>query len=346
MPAPLPALGPLLLQGSLHETIWGGRRLATIAGKALPAGAAIGESWETATDSVVREGPCSGMRLGELVDRYGADLIGTRAVEVYGMRFPLLAKFLDANQRLSVQVHPDDTYARTHENGKLGKTETWLILHAEPGAQLVYGLAHPTSAREIRSAIAANTLEELLHHIPARAGQVVFVPAGTVHAICGGVALYELQEYSDVTYRLYDYGRRQANGEQRELHVEKSLDVMNFDVAAPGEVKPLRLDLPPTATGGEWRLLVGCRYFIEEELRFEGTISASTTPASCVILTVLDGACALSSSAPTVRLNLGDTIVLPATLGAYTLTTTGVRFVRSSVPREADEALLRWRQAQ
>jgi mannose-6-phosphate isomerase len=346
MPAPSPALGPLLLQGSLHETIWGGQRLATIAGKALPAGAAIGESWETAAENVVRQGPCSGMRLGDLVDHYGADLIGSRAIEVYGTRFPLLAKFLDANQKLSVQVHPGDTYARAHENGKLGKTETWLILHADPGAQLVYGFAHPTSAREVQSAIAANALEELLHHIPARAGQVIFVPAGTVHAICGGVALYELQEYSDVTYRLYDYGRRQADGAQRELHIQKSLDVMNFDVAAPGEVKPLRLELPPTATGGEWRVLVGCRYFMEEELRFEGAISASTSPASCVILTVLDGACTLSSSAPTMRLSRGDTIVLPATLGAYTLTTTGVRLVRSSVPREADEALLRWRQAQ
>lgn len=346
MPAPSPNLGPLLLQGSLHETIWGGQRLATIAGKALPAGAAIGESWETATESVVREGPCAGMRLGDLVDRYGADLIGSRAAEVYGLRFPLLAKFLDANQKLSVQVHPDDTYAAAHENGKLGKTETWLILHAEPDAQLVYGLARPVSAREVRAAIAANTLDELLHHIPARAGQVIFVPAGTVHAICGGVALYELQEYSDVTYRLYDYGRRQADGTPRDLHVEQSLDVMRFDTAAPGEVKPLRVELPPSATGGEWRVLVGCRYFLEEELRFEGAITTATAPTSCVILTVLDGTCALSSSAPTTQLARGDTIVLPASLGEYTLTTAGVRLIRSSVPRDSDETLLRWRQAQ
>ncbi|HKV84015.1 MAG TPA: type I phosphomannose isomerase catalytic subunit [Ktedonobacterales bacterium] len=346
MPARSPILGPLLLQGSLHETIWGGQRLATIAGKTLPAGAAIGESWETATESVVREGPLAGMRLGQLVDRYEADLIGSRAAEVYGMRFPLLAKFLDANQKLSVQVHPDDTYAAAHEHGKLGKTETWFILHAEPDAQLVYGLARPTSAREVRAAIAANTLEALLNHIPARAGQVIFVPAGTVHAICGGVALYELQEYSDVTYRLYDYGRRQADGTLRDLHIEQSLDVMRFDTAAPAEVKPLRLELPSSVSGGEWCALVACRYFLEEELRFAGSISTTTSPASCVILTVLDGGCALSSSAPTVALTRGDTVVLPASLGEYTLTAAGVRLIRSSVPCEDDETAQRWRREQ
>lgn len=346
MSSPSPTLGPLLLRSSLHETLWGGQRLAAIAGKKLPAGASVGESWETATDSVVREGPCAGMRLDEMVERYGVDLIGSRAAQVYGIRFPLLAKFLDANQQLSVQTHPDDDYAAAHENGRLGKTEAWYILHAEPGAQLVYGLARSTSAREVAEAIAANRLESLLRHIPARAGDVIFVPAGTVHAICGGVALYELQEYSDVTYRLYDYGRLQADGSPRQLHVEKSLAVMSFEASETGHVKPLQLELPRSVTSGSWRVLVGCRYFVEEELQFRGAIATATSPSSCVILTALDGACVVATETATIQLARGDTAVLPACLGAYTLESSDTRLIRSSVPEEDDELLIRWRNAQ
>lgn len=346
MPSLSPTLGPLLLQSSLHETIWGGQRLATIAGKRLPAGAHIGESWETANDSVVREGPHAGMRLDELVERHGAALIGTRAEQLHGRRFPLLAKFLDANQKLSVQAHPDDEYAAAHEGGKLGKTETWYILHAEPGAQLVHGVSRPTSPQEVREAIAQNRLEDLLRHIPAHAGDVIFVPAGTVHAICEGITLYELQEYSDVTYRLYDYGRLQADGSPRELHVEKGLSVMRFEPPKVSAVRPVSLDAPHSAGESERRALVGCRHFLMEELRVRGTLTATTTPSSCVILTALEGSCAVSSEAGGVTLLCGDTAVLPACLGAYTIEASNACLIRSSVPEEDDSSLARWRAAQ
>src|SRR5262249_54951056 len=155
-----PRRSPILLEGSLHSTIWGGRHLAAIAGKRLPDDTPIGESWETAVESVARSAPFTGETLGALVARYGADLLGLRAVEVFGVRFPLLAKFIDARQQLSVQVHPDDAYAAMHEGGKLGKTEAWYILHAEPGAQLIHGLRRAVTRDEVQAAIAATQLED------------------------------------------------------------------------------------------------------------------------------------------------------------------------------------------
>jgi len=334
---------PLLLDGSLHETIWGGQGLE-IAGKRLPAGARVGDSWETAVESVVRVGTERGRTLGELVDDWGERLIGWRAHAVYGPRFPLLTKFIDAHEWLSVQVHPEDAYAARHESGKLGKTEMWLVLRAEPGAQLAYGLKRSVSPAEVRAAIAATRLEELLCTFEPSPGDVVFVPAGTVHAIGGGILLYELQEYSDVTYRLYDYGRIQADGRPRELHIERALDVMRF---APHG--PARVVTPPSAASSgviQRRILSACRYFVAEDLQLASSLSAVTDPASCEILTVLSGSCAIQTATGDWPLALGDTAVLPASLGSYTLAGREARLVRAYVPREDDPALDIWRAAQ
>lgn len=337
-------LGPLLLRGRLQPTLWGGRHLARLAGKSLPEGAIIGESWETAVESVVRNAPHVGATLGTLVERFGVRLIGTRSAEVFGHRFPLLTKFIDAQQPLSVQVHPNDEYAAAHENGKLGKTETWYILHADPGAQLVYGLARDTVQDEVRRAIAETRLEDLLYTFEAHAGDIIFVPAGTVHAIGAGIILYELQEYSDVTYRLYDYGRLQPDGTPRELHVEKGLDVMRYGRMAVERVAPVAIAVPGTA--GSRRILVACHYFVEEELRLSGATDAETDGTSCHILTVLGGECRLRSAHGEFTLMLGDTAVVPASAGAYWLAASDVQLVRSYVPLANDSNLLAWRAAQ
>jgi len=308
-------LGPIKLQASLHETIWGGQRLAALAGKDLPAGTRIGEAWETALDAVVVTAPHTGATLEQLVADYGVALLGTQALAVYGPRFPLLAKFIDAHDWLSVQAHPDDSYAAAHEGGKLGKTETWYILAAEPGAQIVYGLAQPTSREEVRAAIAAQALEPLLRSVEAHAGDVIFVPAGTVHAIGAGVTLYEVQEYSDVTYRLYDYGRLQANGQPRELHIEQALDVIRYTPAPLARVTPMALPAPGGSVGVVRKVLVACRYFVLEELRIEGVWREPALPTSCRIMTVRRGVAEISAEgyAP-VRLALGQTALLPASL--------------------------------
>lgn len=339
-------LQPIKVQASLHETIWGGQNLAAVAGKRLPAGARVGESWETETGNLILNEPYRGMTLGALVERLGEQLLGQRAIAVFGRRFPLLAKFIDARDQLSVQVHPNDAYAHEHEGGKLGKTEAWYILGAEPGAELVYGLERQVSAAEVRTAIAETRLEHLLHSFTVHPGDVVFVPAGTVHAIGAGVVLYELQEYSDVTYRLYDYGRLQADGKPRDLHVAQGLDVMRYGPAAAERVRPVDV---PGATPEVWRrVLVACRYFVLEEITtLRGALAAETSPSSCEIISVLDGDCQLFGAAGAgIRLGLGETAVLPAHLGAYQVRGAAVRLLRSYVPSEDDMLLRAWRAAQ
>jgi len=336
---------PIKLRASLHATIWGGRRLATLAGKALPESELIGESWETALDAVAENAPYAGQTLGALTQQYGAALIGSQAVAVFGERFPLLTKFIDAQQWLSVQVHPDDAYASEHEGGKLGKTETWYILHAEPGAQIVYGFNRSVTRDDVRQAITATQLESLLNTLEVHAGDVIFVPAGTVHAIGAGVALYELQEYSDITYRLYDYGRVQANGQPRELHVERALDVIRTTPHSVVQARPVSYDTEESAL--KRRTLVGCRYFVLEELRLDGVAEIEVEPTSCQIVSVLVGACEIAGpTASSVRLGVGETAVLPATLSVCKLRGEGAQLLRSYVPTADDEALQTWQAAQ
>jgi mannose-6-phosphate isomerase len=257
----------------------------------------------------------------------------------------LLAKFLDAEQRLSVQVHPDDSYARAHEGGKLGKTETWYILHADPGAELVLGLRREADEDEVRRAILEGSLEDLLHTFSVQRGDVIFVPAGTVHAIGAGVVLYELQEYSDVTYRLYDYGRLQANGRPRELHIEQSLAVMSYRPAPLSVVTPV--PVLDTNLDGERRILVASDYFVEEELRFQGTYTMATLGSSCHIITLLGGTCDLWSEKERLVLRMGDTVVIPAALGPYQFASgTGVRALLSYVPTPDDRQAELWRTGQ
>lgn len=336
---------PIKLQARLHATIWGGRNLADIAGKDIPSDTLIGESWETETGNLALNEPYRGKSLSELVNALGVALVGTRAAEIFGLRFPLLAKFIDAQDRLSVQVHPNDQYAHEHEGGKLGKTEAWYILHAEPDAQLVFGLERQASADEVRHAIAETRLETLLHSFTVHAGQVVFVPAGTVHAIGAGVVLYELQEYSDVTYRLYDYGRLQSNGKPRDLHLEQGLAVMRYAPPLAETVMPISI----APDGGELsrRVLVACKYFVLEELKIMGTMNRSTDSSSCQIVSVLAGTCELTArEGASIQLGLGDTAVLPAALGNYTLRGADARILLSYVPTSEDKALAMWRAAQ
>ncbi len=340
MSSPEARVHPIHLRGSLHETIWGGQNLARYAGKPIPSGAKVGESWETETGNQVINPPYQGRSLDDLVKELGEALSGTQALAVFGARFPLLAKFIDAQDTLSVQVHPNDEYARQHEGGKLGKTEAWYILHADPGAALIHGVQRSLNRAEVQQAIADVTLEALVHEEPVQAGDVVFVPAGTVHAIGAGIVLYELQEYSDVTYRLYDYGRLTAEGKPRELHIERALDVMHYEPTPFHKVRPVILREEPNGT--RQRCLVACRYFVLEELVFQQSFTASTHPTSCQILSLLDGACILRSGQDEpLELGQGDTVVLPAALGPYTLDGS-CRLLRSYVPTPDDDLLRRF----
>lgn len=334
-------LYPIRLEASLHETLWGGRRLEHDNWKLLPRkDVAIGEAWETEKSTIVQNGSYAGKTLGALVDELGAELLGTQAIAIFGQRFPLLAKFIDANDQLSVQVHPDDTYAAQHEGGKPGKTEFWYILAAEPGASIIHGFKAPTTHEEVRQAIQNVKLDQLLHEEHVHAGDVVFVPAGTVHAIGKGVLLYELQEYSDITYRLYDYGRLSKDGQPRELHIDHALDVSHFAVSNQIKMRPISL------ASYEERCLVACKYFVTRELHLKaGSGVKDRTESSCVILSSL-GAELQVQYGPGFEqretLTRGQTMVLPAALGDYRLEGSGT-LLRSYVPTSEDRAWELWR---
>lgn len=337
---------PILLRASLHETIWGGRRLERDGWKQLPPGTStIGEAWETEINTIIQNGVYAGHTLGWLVDHLDRTLLGEQVVTLFGKRFPLLAKFIDANAQLSVQVHPDDEYAAKHEGGKLGKTEFWYILAAEPNAKIVYGFSTQTTRLAVERAIQETTLQTLLHEEVVHPGDVIFVPAGTVHAIGSGVLLYELQEYSDITYRMYDYGRLTAAGTPRELHIEQSLTVSRYEVASRVKTTPLPLQ---GGIGYEERCLVACRYFVTRELHMSREAGVSTvegkTTGSCIILSSL-GAEVQVRYGPTFSqsesLTRGQTLVLPAALGEFRIEGTGT-LLYSYVPSPDDALLQEW----
>jgi len=261
--SPTPLFRPILLEPILVERPWGDQRLARHLGKALPPGARIGESWETANEARVADGPLAGLTLRELVTRFGPALLGARglaASQPFG-DFPLLVKFIDADDVLSVQVHPDDEQAQPL--GQRGKTEAWYILAAEPGAELIVGLTAPLDPSTVRTLLAERRLAEYLVRLPVQAGDTVIVPAGTLHAIGRGILLYEIQEQSDITYRFYDWDRVDAAGHGRPLHIEEGLVVLRPERQAR-RTQPLALD--------EWRtILTACRYFLLERWVVSGT---------------------------------------------------------------------------
>ena len=313
------SLGPLRFHPVLKDYVWGGRDLSRLVGRDLPDGV-IAESWEISDhpngETPVASGPAQGATLGQLLDTHGVRLIGERNRDaLFRKRFPLLIKLLDANQWLSVQVHPGDDYARKREND-LGKTEMWVVLHARPDAEIILGLERPASANELREALAKRQLEEWLHRVPARPGDVFFVPPGTIHAIGPGLVLAEIQQSSDVTYRLYDWDRIDADGAGRPLHLDRALAVANLGAVRLGSVEPRRLE----CDGGERELLVECPYFRTERLRLaESTFRADCDGSTFEIWALLSGSAAIEWRRGTAELSGVSWTLLPADLGPFTV---------------------------
>ena len=268
------------------ETIWGGNRILPF--KGLPSDSRqIGESWEVSgvqgQESVVADGPDAGKTLGELCAAYGAALMGTANAGRYGTSFPLLIKFIDAASPLSVQVHPDDEYARRVENDN-GKTEMWYILGADEGAGIYCGFKRDTDKEEFLAKVKDGTVEELLNFIPVKEGDCFLIEAGTVHAIGAGCVICEVQQSSNVTYRVYDYNRRGADGKLRPLHVEKAVDVINFKAFEDHTNTGTFANAP----GGKVRRLTGCKYFECRKLDLDGTY-AEENKTSFTAINVLKG---------------------------------------------------------
>lgn len=314
-------LYPLRFEAQYKEKIWGGKKLSSSFGKAFPADAKVGESWEVSavngSESVVVNGEFKGKSLPALIDGFGADLLGKKVFDKHGGKFPLLIKFIDANDALSVQVHPDDDYAMKNHNS-FGKTEIWFVLEAEEGAQINCGLNISVSKDDIKKAVEEGNLQNQLNFINVKKGDVIFVPAGRVHALMKGVVIAEVQQSSDITFRLYDWDRRDAEGNSRELHIEQALDVIDFS----DDGDPLIKKDFVKAADAEIAEIVRGDFFNIEELLLE-----RSTPFSAVadieesfeILMFINGEAVLECGARKEELKKGDTLLIPAACGEYSL---------------------------
>jgi mannose-6-phosphate isomerase len=300
---------PYLLQPRLREMVWGGQNLARLLDKKIAPDQKIGETWEAWDDCVIANGAERGATPGDLLARDPAAILGAPARDAH---LPLLFKFIDAQDDLSVQVHPDDAQARALENYPFGKTEAWYVLHAEPGARLVHGFKDDVDAARVRDALAANRLQDLLASVPVQRGDVVFVPAGTVHAIMRGIVLAEIQENSDITYRLYDWGRESA---QRPLHIAQSLRVLNFARQRDHKIPSLMIRRDVS----DHHFLVACKYFSLELLDIRAPIEQIALNDKFNIVSVIEGAAEIGSEQSRVVASRGQTLVLPARLGAFSI---------------------------
>lgn len=285
-------LYPLKFQPIYKDYLWGGRTLADY-GRTLPENGPVAESWELSAHpngvSVVLNGPLKGRTLPELLKQYGTSLIGTLASPRDHEKFPLLIKLIDARDRLSVQVHPDDDYAAVHAGGEYGKNEMWYVMAAAPDAQLIAGVRPGTTRELFAAAVKQDHCLDYLQALPVKAGDVVNIPAGLVHAIGAGLLICEVQQNSDTTYRVYDYGRRDQAGQTRPLHIEPALDVIDFSAAAPAAPLPGLLIDPSDQPDLTRRILVINRYLRTEHWTLRGIYEPQPDQRRFSALTLLEG---------------------------------------------------------
>ncbi len=283
-----------------RPVVWGGNRLASAYGKQLPSDD-IGESFEVSAvpemESVVASGPLARKNVQDLTTDYGPAFLGETVYERYDGEFPLLIKLLDANDDLSIQVHPDDTYARANQLGNFGKMEAWYVLRSEEG-RVASGMKPGVDKQALVEAIDAGTVEDVVEFHSVSAGDIVYLRPGSVHALCKGVMVYEVQQSSSITFRLYDYKRPDADENLRELHIDQSLDVINF-----GE--PAVVPAPTSNT-----VAVTSEHFVLEQLRGDAP-SEMQNEASFSCVTVVEGAVSLASESQSEDLALGESAVVP-----------------------------------
>jgi len=318
---------PIRFKPEFKERVWGGRALERF-GLALPEGV-IGEGWMIGDhpNGTTRAtgGELDGLGLDEIRERYGREFFGTRGYAGEGGRFPLLIKLLDCNDDLSVQVHPSDSYPGLPA-GELGKTEMWYVLDAAPGAKIIYGLKDGIGREELQAAIDEGRIMDSLQEVPVEAGDAFYIPAGTVHALCAGVLVAEIQQNSDTTYRLYDYNRPGLDGKLRELHIEDSLNVIAYSGAGATRIKTAG------SKPGEWVELAKSPYFTVHKGIVDGEERLSTSPESFVILVIADGTGTLGWADGSQEVKAGECFLLPANLGAYRLEGNGLTVLRCEVP--------------
>ena len=267
----------------------------------------------TGNESVFANGPYAGQKLGEAWQQMPVEWRGT-SVPGHGV-FPILTKFIFSEEKLSVQVHPDDEYACEHESlaGGTGKTEMWYAIRSRPGAEVLAGLKPAVTRESFRRAIADGTAEDCLEHVPLKTGEAIFIPARTAHTIGPGLVLCEIQQHSDLTYRVFDYNRRDAQGRARELHIEKALAVMRFGPQTCGKLDPLRIE----REGAIASYFVACPYFATERWEIAGSAALRASPERFELLIILEGTGDITIGAGKLPYGPAQAWLLPAALGDY-----------------------------
>ena len=298
-------MNPMLLSPAFKDYLWGGTRLKEEFGKKSDLDI-VAESWELSThkdgQSVVASGEFAGMTLGEFVEK-NPSVLGENCKKFEF--FPILIKFIDAKDNLSIQVHPDDEYALKNTGG-YGKTEMWYILDCEEGASLYYGFKEEITKEQFKASIEDNTLLDYLNKVEVKKGDVYFIEAGTVHAIGKGIVICEIQQNSNTTYRVYDYDRRDAQGNARELHVEKALEV--------SVTKP-----PMEYKQENENLLAKCKYFTVEKADVDGEMEFAIDETSFKSVIVTEGDGTLTLGDCEMQIKKGDSIFIPAQNGKFTV---------------------------
>jgi mannose-6-phosphate isomerase len=316
-------LYPIKFIPCYKDYIWGGRNLEKL-GKKLPEGI-VAESWEIACHpdgtNIIANGEYKGLSFQELLSKHKSEVIGSGYAEnhignQYGCMFPLLIKLIDANDKLSVQVHPDDEYARVHENGELGKNEMWYILDAKPGAKIIYDLNPRTTRKSFEGAVKNGTIFECLNVVEVSAGDVINIPAGIIHAIGEGIVIAEIQQNSNTTYRVYDYDRIGKDGSKRPLHIDKAIDVINFESGLKSaKIKGLKIDIGKNSYKTYY---IANKYFSVEMYNLNSEIEESTENRFCIFV-LIDGEATIESKGIEVKVIRGESVLVPAAMGKYSI---------------------------
>lgn len=316
---------PIKFRPYLKSVIWGGDKICKYKGIPQPA-PNIGESWEISAveghESVVAEGAYKGCTVSELADKFGADLLGKEVLARYNGKFPLLIKLIDAHDNLSVQVHPDDKLAMERHHS-LGKSEMWYVISAEKEAKIYSGLNRTITKEEYLKHVENGTFGTLLAAHTSKPGDVFFLPAGRVHSIGAGTFLAEIQESSDITYRIYDYGRRDAQGNTRELHTEQAKDAIDYTYYESYKSEPAD-DRVADAVIAE------CEHFTVNRVRLDGEMELKFGGESFAVLMCLEGDVELSYDDGEMRIKAGDTVLVPAIMNTVNLRGKGTLLVARS----------------
>lgn len=307
-------LYPLVFNPILQDRIWGGTKLKTELGKENLPTETTGESWELSAVeghvSIVKNGTLAGKPLTELLEKYPVEILGTKVHEQFGAQFPLLFKFLDAKEDLSIQVHPNDELAKKRHNS-FGKTEMWYVMQADEGSRIIVGFKDKSSPEQYLEHLQNKNLIEILNEVEAKKGDVFFLETGTIHAIGAGIMIAEIQQTSDITYRIYDWDRVDANGKSRELHVEEALDAMNYNTT--DTQKLYNKDVNKSNT------MVDCPYFTTNYLPLDGSVQVEKSGDSFTVYICTEGEFAVERNNETYSFKKGDTVLLPAGLKTYRL---------------------------